>query len=156
MNSMKLVIPLHFISRKKPSNDAVTPQCQSQFTPKMKANTVLHFLSSLVWIDQYVQWKWRNDKFMELMQCAASKPKCIGTCIGVVIGNSWLLIISDLSNPVISELLFNRYDMIFSCLLVLYTSHTVNLDKFNRLTLNVGHCCSNESKSSKLIWAGPS
>ena len=33
---------------KKDSNDAVTPQRQSQFTPKMKANTVPHLLSSLV------------------------------------------------------------------------------------------------------------
>ena len=53
MNSMKLVIPLHLISWKKTPNDAVTPQCQSQFTPKMKANAVPRLLSSLVWIDQY-------------------------------------------------------------------------------------------------------
>ena len=33
--------------------DAVTPQHQSQFTPKMKANAVPRLLSSLVWIDQY-------------------------------------------------------------------------------------------------------
>ena len=38
---------------KKTPNDAVTPQRQSQFTPKMKANAVPHLLSSLVWIDQY-------------------------------------------------------------------------------------------------------
>ena len=48
MNSMKLVIPLDFISRKKTPNDAVTPQRQGQFTPKMKANAVPHLLSSLV------------------------------------------------------------------------------------------------------------
>ena len=48
MNSMKLVIPLHFISRQKTPNDAVTPQHQSQFTPKMKANAVPRLLSSLV------------------------------------------------------------------------------------------------------------
>ena len=53
MNSMKLVIPLHFISWKKTPNDAVTPQCLSQFTPKMKASAVTRLLSSLVWIDQY-------------------------------------------------------------------------------------------------------
>ena len=74
MNSMKLVIPLHFISwvnsfsdisRKcilpnmigavvwnRMPNNAVTPQRQSQFTPKMKANAVPRLLSSLVWIDQ--------------------------------------------------------------------------------------------------------
>ena len=52
MNSMKLVIPLHFISWKKTQNDAVTPRRQSQFTPKMTANAVLHLLSSLVWIYQ--------------------------------------------------------------------------------------------------------
>ena len=50
---MKLVIPLHFISWKKTPTDAVTPQHQSQFTPKMKANAVPRLLSSLVWIDQY-------------------------------------------------------------------------------------------------------
>ena len=48
MNSMKLVIPLHFISWKKTPNDAVAPQRQSQFTPKMKANAVPRLLSSLV------------------------------------------------------------------------------------------------------------
>ena len=48
MNSVKLVIPLHFISCKKTPNDAVTPQRQSQFTPKMKANAVPRLLSSLV------------------------------------------------------------------------------------------------------------
>ena len=34
MNSMKLVILLHFITLKKTPNDAVTPQRQSQFTQK--------------------------------------------------------------------------------------------------------------------------
>ena len=48
MNSMKLVITLHFISLKKTPNYAMTPQCQSQFTPKMKANAVPRLLSSLV------------------------------------------------------------------------------------------------------------
>ena len=48
MNSMKPVIPLHLISWKKTPNDAVTPQRQSQFTPKMKANAVPRLLSSLV------------------------------------------------------------------------------------------------------------
>ena len=38
-----------FVSKKTPNN-AVPPQCQSQFTPKMKANTDLRLLSSLVWI----------------------------------------------------------------------------------------------------------
>ena len=46
--SMKLVIPLHFIYEKKTPNNAVTPQRQSQFTPKMKANAVPRLLSSLV------------------------------------------------------------------------------------------------------------
>ena len=53
MNTMTLVIPLHFISWKKTPNDAVTPRHQSQFTPKMKANAVPRLLSSLVWIDHY-------------------------------------------------------------------------------------------------------
>ena len=49
MTSMKLVIQLHFISKKKKiPNDAVTPQRQGQFTPKMKANAVPRLLSSLV------------------------------------------------------------------------------------------------------------
>ena len=48
MNSMKLVIPLHFISCEKTPNDTVMPQRQSQFTPKMKANAVPCLLSSLV------------------------------------------------------------------------------------------------------------
>ena len=39
-----------FVSKKMP-NDAVTPQCQSQITPKMKANAKPRLLSSLVWID---------------------------------------------------------------------------------------------------------
>ena len=45
MNSMKLVIPLQ---ENKTLNNAVTPQRQSQFTPKMKANAVPRLLSSLV------------------------------------------------------------------------------------------------------------
>ena len=45
MNSVKLVIPLRFISYKNTPNDAVTPQRQSQFTPKMKANAVPRLLS---------------------------------------------------------------------------------------------------------------
>ena len=42
-----------WIPWKKTPNDAETPQCQSQFTPKTKANALLRLLSSLVWIDQY-------------------------------------------------------------------------------------------------------
>ena len=41
---------VNFISCKKTPNDAATPQCQSQFTPKMKANVKWRLLSSLVWI----------------------------------------------------------------------------------------------------------
>ena len=40
-----------FLSRKMPNN-AVTPQRQSQFTPKMKANMESRLLSSLGRIDQ--------------------------------------------------------------------------------------------------------
>ena len=58
MNSMTLIIPLHFISWKKTLDGAVTPQRQSQFTPKMKANAVSRLLSSLVWIDHYNQCNW--------------------------------------------------------------------------------------------------
>ena len=65
-NSVKLVIPLHFISWKKTPNDAVTPQRQSQFTAKMKANAVPRLLSSLVWIDQYNECNGMTS-FMEFM-----------------------------------------------------------------------------------------
>ena len=41
--------------KKKTPNDAVTLLCQSQFTPKMKANAVSRLLLSLVWIDHYDQ-----------------------------------------------------------------------------------------------------
>ena len=70
MNFMKLVIPLRFISWKKTPNDAVTPQRQSQFTPKMKANAVPRLLSSLVWIDQYNECNGMTSfvKFMPRMQ----------------------------------------------------------------------------------------
>ena len=51
---------------KKTPNDAVTPQRQSQFTPKMKANAVPRLLSSLVWIDQYNECN-RITSFMEFM-----------------------------------------------------------------------------------------
>ena len=46
----------------------MTPQRQSQFTPKMKANTVPRLLSSLAWIDQYNE---RNGmtSFMEFIIC---------------------------------------------------------------------------------------
>ena len=51
---------------KRTPNDAVTPQHQSQFTPKMKANAVLRLLSSLVWIDQYNECNGMTS-FMEFM-----------------------------------------------------------------------------------------
>ena len=57
MNSMKLVLGLRFVKWKNTSNDAVTLQRQSQFTPKMKANTVPHLLSFLLWIDYQSQGK---------------------------------------------------------------------------------------------------
>ena len=53
--SLRLLLVFHetchsvtFYFMKKDSEDAVTPQRQSQVTPKMKANTVTHLLSSLV------------------------------------------------------------------------------------------------------------
>ena len=52
---------------KKAPNDAVTPQRQSQFTPKMKANAVPRLLSSLVWIDQYNECNGMTS-FMEFMR----------------------------------------------------------------------------------------
>ena len=63
---MKLVIPLHLISWKKTPNDAERPQRQSQFTPKMIANTVPRLLSSLLWIDQYNECKGMT-RFIEFM-----------------------------------------------------------------------------------------
>ena len=66
MNFMKIVFPLHCISWKKTPDDAVTPQRQSQFTPKTKANAVPRLLSSLVWIDQYNEWNGMTN-FMEFM-----------------------------------------------------------------------------------------
>ena len=46
-------VTFYFMEKKTP-NDAATPQCQSQFTPEMKANAVPRLLSSLVWIDSGV------------------------------------------------------------------------------------------------------
>ena len=40
-------VTFYFMQKKTP-NDAVTPQRQGQFTPKMKANAVPRLLSSLV------------------------------------------------------------------------------------------------------------
>ena len=64
---------------KKTPNDAVTSQCQSQFTPKMKANAVPRLLSSLVWIDQYNQ---RNGmtSFMEFMRSEFYKIRLDHQC----------------------------------------------------------------------------
>ena len=64
MNSMKLLIPLHFISWRKTPDDAVTPKRQSQFTPNI--NAVLRLLSSFVWIDLYNECN-RMTSFMEFM-----------------------------------------------------------------------------------------
>ena len=58
MNSMKLVIPLHFTSWKKRPNNAMTPRLRSQSTPKLKANSVPSLLSN--WPGQWMLW---NDKF---------------------------------------------------------------------------------------------
>ena len=48
MNYINIVIHLHFVLSKNTSNNAVTPQRDSQYTAKMKANAVPRFLSSLV------------------------------------------------------------------------------------------------------------
>ena len=72
MNSTKVVIPLHYISWKKTPNDAVTPQRQSQFTPKMIANAVPRLLSSLVWIDRYKECNGMTS-FMEFMLCLTER-----------------------------------------------------------------------------------
>ena len=45
----------------------MTPQWQSQFTLKMKANAVPHLLSSLVWIDRYNKCN-EMISFMEFMR----------------------------------------------------------------------------------------
>ena len=48
MNSMKMSFRYMLYHDTKTPNDAVTPQHQSQFTPKMKTNAIPHLLSSLV------------------------------------------------------------------------------------------------------------
>ena len=78
---MKIIIPLHLISRKKTPNDAVTPQRQSQFTPKMKANAVSRLLSSLVWIDQYNESNGMTN-FMEFIRSVGQW--ILSVCLWVV------------------------------------------------------------------------
>ena len=60
----------------------MTPQRQSQFTPKMKANAVLHLLSSLVWIDQYNECNGMIS-FMEFSSSLWfwSNPDCTKGCL---------------------------------------------------------------------------
>ena len=53
MNSRNLSFRYISFQETKTLSGAVTPQRQSQFTPKMKANAEPRLLSSLVWIDQY-------------------------------------------------------------------------------------------------------
>ena len=65
--SLNLSFRYILFREKKTPNDAVTPQRQSQFTPKMKANAVPRLLSSLVWIDQYDEGNGMTS-FMEFMQ----------------------------------------------------------------------------------------
>ena len=61
MNSMKTCPSVTFYFMKNSFSDIsgkwILPntQCQSQFTPKMKANAISRLLSSLVWIDQYIE-----------------------------------------------------------------------------------------------------
>ena len=69
-------VTFYFVEEKTP-NDAVRPQHQSQFTPKMKANAVPHLLSSLVWIDQYNECNGMTS-FVEFMQQRGQHPdKCL-------------------------------------------------------------------------------
>ena len=56
------------------SDQSWIPQRQSKFTPKMKANTVPHLLSSLVWIDQYNECNGMTS-FMEFMSCVGSEGR---------------------------------------------------------------------------------
>ena len=77
MNSMKLVVPYILLHKKRLPNDAVTPQCQSQFMPKMKANVVPRLLSSLVRIDQYNQCNGMTI-FMEFMRYSNVTKDCFG------------------------------------------------------------------------------
>ena len=113
MNSMKLVIPLHFISWKKTPNDAVTPQRQNQFTPKTKANAVSRLLSSLVWIDQYNECNVMIRIMEFTTRCALCKICLINATDGLIY-NSWHLVVSFPENCVIGHLCL----MIFWCLLV--------------------------------------
>ena len=116
MNSLKLVIPLQFISWKKTPNDAVTPQRQGQFTPKMKANVVPRLLSSLVWIDHHNQCNGMTS-FMEftnsytVTQVFVNHLSCwvISWFISVnqqLSINHWWLLVNHQSCWVISFILF--------------------------------------------------
>ena len=69
----------------KAPNDAVTPQLQSQFTPKMKANAVPRLLSSLVWIDQYNECNGMTG-FMEFMgRCSSQRGYLCFYCRKLII-----------------------------------------------------------------------
>ena len=107
--------------------NAVMPQHQSQFTPKMKANAELHLLSSLVWIDQYDECNGMMS-FMESMRW---------TCL---VQKQWTKKHRNLS----LKMLFPN---VFVCILkaLLYL---LSLNSMLCKTLLCFWCCSKERKCS--------
>ena len=87
---MKLLLWFRYIlfHDKKTPNDAVTPQRQSQFTPKMKAIAVPRLLSSLVWIDQYNECHGMTS-FMEFIKSEHYNNEDISRLIKLFIPNRW-------------------------------------------------------------------
>ena len=77
-NPWNLSIRYILFQEKKTPNDDVTPQRQSQFTPKMKANAVPRLLSSLVWIDQYNKCSGMTSfmEFMDWLLCVCLVQSC--------------------------------------------------------------------------------
>ena len=109
-NSKQLVIRLRFISWKKTPNNAVTPQRQSQFTPKMKANAVPRLLSSLMWIDQYnecngmtsfVEFMAREHSWKEICLTFSSleDDESLLDFLGVILGKCLFLSVPGVAIP---------------------------------------------------------
>ena len=74
MNTMKLVILLHFVSWKKTPNDVVTPQRQSQFTPRWKQTRFrlcFHLWCELTSTMNVTEWQvsWNSRSMLECSNC---------------------------------------------------------------------------------------
>ena len=79
-------------------DDAARPQLQSQLTPKMKANAVLHLLSSSVWIDQYNECNGMTS-FMEFMSWVTFTIVLFKKSITNSITNSYLSLCWSMKPP---------------------------------------------------------